>query len=186
MRNAWMVVLTTMSLMAIGCGDDDGETPETDSGTPGVDSGTPGVDSGTPEVDSGTPEVDSGTPEVDSGTPEVDSGTPATGCPAGYADCDTFMDMTGSGTVTISPTGGFTYDPKCIRVTTGQMVTFEGSGAHPTMGACGPGDMNPITDMSTTSQTLSFATPGVYGFHCMRHGAASGTGMAGAIEVVAE
>ena len=186
-KMALIAMLAGLSLAMGGCGDDDGDTPDsggTDTGTPDEDSGTPDEDSGTSDEDSGTPDEDSGTPDEDSGTPDEDAGMMMSGCPDGYAGCDTFMDLTGAGTAMIGITG-FMYMPKCVRVNVGQMVEIEGALIHPLMGSCGPGDMNPIPDMSMTPQTVTFDTPGVYGFHCNNHGAPSGTGMSGAIEVVA-
>ena len=123
----------------------------------------------------------------DGSTPDSGGGTdtgPVGGddCPPDYADCTDFMDLTaGTAAVTIS---GFTYDPSCIRVTVGQEVMIEGASAHPLMGSCGPDDVNPIPDMSTSSRMVTFDTPGIYGFHCNVHGMPDGGGMAGAIEVV--
>ena len=93
---------------------------------------------------------------------------------------DAFVDATG-GPVTIAfGVAGDTYDPRCVTVTAGQPVTFEGNfGFHPIAQTCGPVDAIPATSTGT-SLTLTL-TEGTYGYRCTVHGA---LGMVGAIRVV--
>lgn len=63
-------------LMALGCGDDDGNGNGTDAGSP-VDSGRPGVDGGGPGTDGGGPMP------MDGG---IDAGSSMHSCPAGACD----------------------------------------------------------------------------------------------------
>lgn len=106
-------------------------------------------------------------------------------CASAYAGCNSFEDRSGAAanrTITFTSNS---YTPQCIRVAVGQTVTFSGSfSSHPLEGACGPSEV--IADQSSgSSYTASFATAGTYGYFCTRHGTRSGSGMAGAIEVIA-
>ena len=101
--------------------------------------------------------------------------------------CTSFMDMTSQGTVTINFDASEVYDPKCVAISTGTMVTFMGAGgatfaSHPLRQACGP----TVTITSTTiggTKNFTFNTPGDYGYFCEVHGSSLGIGMAGMIRV---
>lgn len=113
--------------------------------------------------------------------------TSANACGA-FAGCVAFTDLTApDADRTISFQGGNDrYTPKCIRVRFGQSVTFSGSSfsTHPLTQACGPSvDIQRVSSGSTTSVAFDQAL-GVYGYFCTAHGSSSGSGMAGAIEVV--
>jgi plastocyanin len=108
-------------------------------------------------------------------------------CAAAYAGCTTYQDLTGSSatrTVTFGGTVGNAYDPKCVQVKVGQSVTFSGGtfSFHPLAQACGPAPV--ITAGTGTTASFTFNTAGIYGYYCTVHGTASGTGMAGSIQVV--
>ena len=102
------------------------------------------------------------------------------GCP-GFAGCTSFVEPA-SADVTF-PNGNMTYSPKCMRVHFGQRVTFTGSFSnHPLTQACGPAAVL-APGLGQTAQFMFTAT-GTYGYYCAMHGAPSGAGMSGAIEVV--
>ena len=111
---------------------------------------------------------------------------PANPCAAAYAGCTTFVDLTDAGTPTIRfPVGGDAYSPACVRVRLGQSVLFSGNlSSHPLAQGCGPvNDL--LNGTSGTSASFGFTSAlGVFGYYCTRHGSQSGSGMAGAIEVV--
>jgi plastocyanin len=111
-------------------------------------------------------------------------GTADPGCP-GFANCITFVDMTGTSAPVITfPNGSDTYAPKCIRVTAGTTITFSGSfGSHPLEQECGPAS-GLLTATTGNSAAFRLDAPGTYGYYCLQHGSPSGSGMAGAIEVV--
>ncbi len=113
---------------------------------------------------------------------------PASACPAAFAGCVSWVDFTGASVDrTIHfPLGNDAYGPECARVRFGQTVTFLGQnfGTHPLAQGCGP-----VNNVLLANQGDSFSVTfnrglGVYGYYCTRHGSASGSGMAGAIEVV--
>lgn len=112
--------------------------------------------------------------------------TPAASCNTPFSNCSNFTDLTMSATPVITfPGGNDRYSPKCVRVRLGQTVTFQGDfGPHPMTQACGPvtGLFN-ASSGSSLSVTFTEAL-GTYGYYCTQHGSQSGTGMAGAIEVV--
>lgn len=104
-------------------------------------------------------------------------------CAADFAGCTQFVDLTGEANVVIATTKSFTYDEKCIRITTGQEITIEASGLHPLNAAtCSPEDF--VDGPVTANGTYIITQPGIYGYYCGNHGGNTGTGMAGAIEVV--
>jgi plastocyanin len=91
-----------------------------------------------------------------------------------------YADHTG-GPFTITFTS-YAYTPRCTKVSAGQPITFSGDfGFHPLSETCGPVDAIQHT-AGGTSQTVTFATAGTYGFWCDAHHAFDD--MAGAIEVV--
>jgi plastocyanin len=91
-----------------------------------------------------------------------------------------FVPATGGPVTIVFGVSGDTYDPKCVDVTAGQPITFQGSfSLHPLSQTCGPVDAIPATSAGTT---LTITPPaGTYGYRCNVHGAA---GMVGAIRVV--
>lgn len=110
---------------------------------------------------------------------------PASVCPNAFSGCTSFVDLTADPSPTIRfPVGGDRYAPACVRLRLGQVVHFEGGfSSHPMQQTCGP-----VRDevRASSGQRLDVALSGlgVYGYFCQRHGSASGSGMAGAIEVV--
>ena len=189
MRSIGTASFFALCLAIAGC--NNGTTTATDAGNGGTDTGNGGTDTGTPATDSGTPAEDTGTPAEDTGNPAVDAATlPDANLPldcTGFHGCTvaTATDMTGTATVTIATTGAFTYDPACIRVSTGTVVTIRASGVHPlTDATCSPAD-SPIPTGAMADQTLTFEHAGQYGFYCTNHVSdpTTGTGMAGLIIV---
>jgi plastocyanin len=111
---------------------------------------------------------------------------PASTCPGAFSGCTTFVDLRSDPNPTIRfPVGGDRYAPDCVRVRVGQIVTFLGDfGPHELAQSCGP---VPSLVSASSGQQLTVAFTegvGVYGFYCTQHGGQSGSGMAGAIEVV--
>jgi plastocyanin len=88
-----------------------------------------------------------------------------------------YQDMTASG-ATI--TWDFTVSPKCVKIKTGQTVTWNGDlGTHP-LNPFGGDPGSPVPSTSTgNSAKGTFPTAGVFGFHCANH-----SSMLGAIKVV--
>jgi plastocyanin len=155
------VMAALVATAAASCGDD--TAPRRDLGTI-ADRGTGGGDKGTAVVDKGSTGGDKGA---------------AAGCAAGFAGCSTFT----AGTTVSFSGGGFAYTPKCLRVKAGTAVTFNGSFSfHPLAQACGPASEITATS-SGSSASFLFKAPGLYAYYCTAHGSATGTGMAGAIEV---
>ncbi len=101
---------------------------------------------------------------------------------AAFAGCTTFEDHTAAADPRAVATMGFSYTPKCMQIKKGQTVNVAASAVHPLKP--GPQAGNPIPPMSTSAQMVTFNTEGTFGYFCMNHGAADGTGMAGAIQVV--
>lgn len=114
--------------------------------------------------------------------------TPGSSCGAAFAGCGAFVDLTDAGTPSIRfPVGGNNrYSPNCLRVRFGQSVVFEGGdfGTHILAQGCGP--VSGVIGASSGQRfTVTFNRAlGVYGYYCTQHGSPSGSGMAGAIEVV--
>jgi plastocyanin len=116
------------------------------------------------------------------GDPPDASNGGGTGCAANFANCASFDDMTGAGSVSIA-VSGFAYTPKCIRVSVGTQVTIEADGGHPLRAAtCSPEDF--IGGQVNATGTYTVDETGVFGYYCTFHGSNTGGGMAGAIEVV--
>lgn len=101
-------------------------------------------------------------------------------CAAPVNGCSAFTDLTaGTATIEFGGAHGNAYAPRCVRVKVGQVVTFSGEfGTHPLAQDCGPNQSIPDKS-SGTSTTVTFATPGTWGFTCTVH-----AGMTGAIDVV--
>jgi len=96
-------------------------------------------------------------------------------CSTGVNGCTSF---TPTSTITFT---SFAYSPRCSQVTANTPVTFSGDFSfHPLSQICGPVDAIPHTT-SGTSLTVTFTTPGTYGFWCDAH---HNVDMAGAIQVV--
>lgn len=108
-------------------------------------------------------------------------------CEGSYAGCAAFVDLTDPGanrTIVFSP-GGRIYVPACARVRLGQTLTFEGSFAdHPLRPACGPAPFIAPTSQGSVVSFTQQSAIGTFGYYCVTHGSLSGTGMAGAIQVV--
>jgi plastocyanin len=108
-------------------------------------------------------------------------------CSAVFSGCRTFLDLRQDPAPTIHfPAGGARYSPDCIQVRFGQTVEFSGGdfSNHPLSQACGP-VMGKLSASAGTTLRVTFDDAlGVYGFYCRQHGSNSGSGMAGAIEVV--
>ncbi|MER2566703.1 MAG: hypothetical protein ABTQ32_38625 [Myxococcaceae bacterium] len=102
--------------------------------------------------------------------------------------CTSWTDLTDSPSKVVRfPSGNDRYTPACVRVRFGQSVTFQGGdfGSHPMSQACGPVILPAFEQSSGTSASITFDKAlGVFGYFCTHHGSASGSGMAGAIEVV--
>jgi plastocyanin len=115
-------------------------------------------------------------------SPVVDASPMA--CASAFAGCSSYTDETAnaSHTIMFGDALGFSYSPKCLKIRSGQPVTFSGSFAsHPLGQGCGPATV--ITSTSP-SGALTFTTTGIYGYYCHFHGDPSGSGMAGSIQVV--
>src|SRR5262249_50684533 len=119
----------------------------------------------------------------------------ASACPVSYfsnTGCINFMDMTAQNQVTITffKNNMFVFDPKCIKITKGTTVTFNGFESatffgHPLKQGCGADTTITSTSTTDTSKAFVFNTVGDYGYYCNFHGsAANGTGMAGMIQVI--
>lgn len=102
--------------------------------------------------------------------------------------CTSWVDLTDAATKVVRfPGGNDRYSPACVRVRFGQSVTFQGGdfGSHPMTQACGPITMPAFEQSSGAAVSITFDKAlGVFGYFCTNHGSASGSGMAGAIEVV--
>lgn len=101
-------------------------------------------------------------------------------------------DLTGGAPTSVTfPNGNFTYNPKCIKVTVGTDVTFNGNfGGHPLQGGvvvggtttpAASGPFVPLTDTGTT-KTFDMDTAGAFPYYCVPHAT---IGMNGAVLVVA-
>lgn len=171
---------------------DGSKTPVTeDAGTD--DGATPGGDADT--LDSAPPLIDTGTPDTgaqDSAAP-ADTGADAPACtPTGatYAGCAAadYNDVANADAVI--DFGGSViknnYKPKCLKIKANQKVTWSGAFSfHPlTSAPCNPaaGGVVPATSAGT-DVSVTFTAPGFYGYYCAQHGQASGSGMAGVVEV---
>jgi plastocyanin len=113
-------------------------------------------------------------------------GPPANDCGGAFAGCTAFTDLSApSATRTVTFGSNHVYVPRCIRVRFGQQVTFAGSfGTHPMQQACGPATALLQNQSGTTFTVTMDQALGVFGYYCNVHGTATGSGMAGAIEVV--
>ena len=83
---------------------------------------------------------------------------------------------------------GFNYAPKCLKVSAGATVTFNGETSPRTpwrRPRCAERlTGNPITATSTgTTESFTFPTPGFYAYYCTFHGSTATTFMTGVIWV---
>lgn len=113
---------------------------------------------------------------------------PALACNGAFSGCTSFVDLTSPAALreVRFPQGGDRYSPSCIRVRFGQSVTFAGGSLnqHPLRQACGP-TPGLLAATSGSSKVVTFdAALGLYGYYCDTHGSMTGSGMAGAIDVV--
>lgn len=180
-RSFALLLLVALALAA--CNNDD--TPPTDAATP-RDTNTGGNDTGGGDEDAATPDEDAGG-DVDA-APDVDSGSAPVGCALDFSECDAFEDMTGMAAVTIGVTGtgpaDFAYDPHCVRVSTGTVVTITASALHPLNNAsCSPAGSPLPTVPAVLDDDYTFTAAGAYGMFCTNHGTNTGAGMAGLIVV---
>ena len=84
-------------------------------------------------------------------------------------------------------TAGMAYSPKCLQIKKGTKVTFPASSVHPLSALKEVLNFkNPLITPTpkTAPITLEFNSTGVFGYFCVNHGSANGSGMAGAIEVI--
>lgn len=102
-------------------------------------------------------------------------------------DLSTATDLTGgAGTTVTFANGNFTYAPKCIKVTTGTVVTFNGNFAgHPltggavVAGAKVPAATGPFVPATSTGTTKNFAmsSAGTFPYYCDPHALGGMTGV---------
>ncbi len=109
------------------------------------------------------------------------------------APCDQASAYTSGSTIMFGGNLGLAYSPKCLKVSTGAQVTFEGDfGMHPLTPSARRGKLsgNPITTVASDagvfapSATFTFPTAGFFAYFCAVHGSADdGSGMEGVIWV---
>jgi len=103
--------------------------------------------------------------------------------------CNTEGDYMSGSTVTFPASAtDVSYTPKCLKVTAGATVTFNGDFTlHPLEPSTKRGTLtgNPITSTGTgTTKGFVFPTAGYYAYYCMTHGPSDGAaGMVGVIWV---
>lgn len=140
-------------------------------------------DTTTSTLDAGTPKPDSGGGTDSGGTDSGgggDSATPLNGC-------TTYVDLTAAGAArTITWALPLSDANKCMKVKTGQSVTWTGSFTSHPLAPQGGTTPNPITSSGATTNdagqstaTITFANAGDYGYICSIHAS-----MIGAIQVV--
>jgi plastocyanin len=108
------------------------------------------------------------------------------------APCDQASAYTTGSTIMFGGNLGLAYSPKCLQVSAGAQVTFEGDfGTHPLTPSAKRGTLtgNPIVDGpadggASASAMFTFPTAGFFAYFCAVHGPADdGTGMEGVIWV---
>jgi len=124
---------------------------------------------------------------------DCSSGTCTTNVCSLINGCDfsTATDLTGSaGTMVTFANGNFTYAPKCIKVSAGTVVTFNGSfSGHPLQGGVAtggvgtPASSGPFMTLTNSGTTVPFtmAAAGTFPYYCTFH---VGSGMTGTVFVV--
>lgn len=95
-------------------------------------------------------------------------------------DLSTATDLTGGAPTAVTfANGNFTYAPKCMKVTQGTVITFNGNfGTHPLMGGtvaggvATPAASGPFVPVSNTGTTKAFtmSAAGTFPYYCMPHG----------------
>lgn len=98
-------------------------------------------------------------------------------------------DPAASNTVLVRGDGANRFDPTDITIAVGDTVNWvwpEGSEGHNIVPDDGdtPPQSGPLQSFPKF-HSFRFATPGVFRYHCMAHGAAGGVGMSGTVTVVA-
>jgi plastocyanin len=111
--------------------------------------------------------------------------TDATGSPQTFTA--TADDGTGGTIVQVLTAGGTRFVPAGVSIAAGQTVTWvwgAGSTAHNIVPDAGgiPASSGTLASAPHT-YAFTFATPGVYHYHCQAHGAAGGIGMSGTVTV---
>lgn len=105
---------------------------------------------------------------------------PINGCSIGSA-----FDLTGQPDVTVSFTNALSYDPKCVRVSVGAQVTFQGNfSVHPLLGGfvsggvfpAASGPFVPVTNTGM-SKSVVMLSPGTFPYYCTAHALAGMTGV---------
>jgi plastocyanin len=194
MKNVFTLLTLSLVLALAGCGGDDNTV--TDSGRPGTDGGGGGTDGGGGGTDGGGGGTDGGGGGTDGGGGGTDGGGDDTDGGGGDTDgggggdfeaftaCPSEDDYeTGEDTIAFM---GPAYNPACLQIDVGDMVTIPGSATHPRAPSVLSGTAgNPII-AGVTDQTVTFSAPGFYPYYCTVHGAdnaAGPTGMAGVIWV---
>lgn len=125
------------------------------------------------------------TGEGGGGNTGVGGGVADVGCP-GFAGCVAFTDLSDASALreVRFGRGADTYEPKCVRIRVGQALTFRGNfDSHPLDPACGAASAITSTSGGQLA-SFTFNTPGTFGYYCSAHGSSTGSGMAGAVEVV--
>jgi plastocyanin len=161
-------------LVGLGCGS--GSSNGGTAGSGGA-SGTGGASgAGTAGATGGT--SDAGTAGATGGT--SDAGTDGGTSFVAIAPCSTASSYV-TGMSTIMTMANLTYSPACLKVTAGSTVVIQASAIHPLSGLTTGSPNNPIpSGGQMTPQSVTFATPGFYPFHCDVH---FSFGMAGVVWV---
>jgi plastocyanin len=104
-----------------------------------------------------------------------------------FAPCNAAGDYVAGTTINFGGSVGFNYDPKCLKVTAGATVTFNGDfSVHPLAPSAARGNTtdNPIVNMSAgTTASFAFPTRGFFAYLCNFHGSDDGAFMSGVIWV---
>jgi plastocyanin len=105
-------------------------------------------------------------------------------------DMSTATKVTVTSTIVTFANGNLTYAPKCIKVTQGTVVTFNGNFvSHPLLGGTvtggvgTPASSGPFTALvnTGTSTPNTMSTTGTFPYYCTAH---AGSGMTGAVFVI--
>ncbi|EYF01343.1 Hypothetical protein CAP_8385 [Chondromyces apiculatus DSM 436] len=188
--------LVVMGLLGACGGDDDGSTGEGGSGagtSTNTDTNT-GTNTGTNTNTNTNGEGGAGGGVGGAGGGEGGAGGAGGGNTAQAVNgctIDTATDMTNSAAVSIAFGGaaGQTYNPKCLLVAAGTVVTFNGSfqnhplqGGEVENGTSTPATTGPFAQVTNTGTTKAFTldAAGTYPYYCVPHAA---NGMNGAIYV---
>jgi len=125
----------------------------------------------------------------DDATTTADAAAGAVDAPASTAlnGCNDADFQTAGTTIAFGGSLNLTYSPKCLLVTAGATVTFNGNftthplspGTASSTSAGSPGNPISLTNTGTT-KTFTFSTAGTYPYICTAH---ASSGMVGAIKV---